>query len=340
MKLPDEVWVLIAQFLVDEKESYKKTIQILYNYMLVNHQSLAIANDWQVWKRVAQLFTDYARLLKRHMAINIEWKAIVQERLSRIILEREILVGDRTSPERRYLVQVHGSGNMFIGGDIDPQRRIFIHQFTDLPEWFGLQNDAIVKHVDHEFIMMPYHMELVGPDFKRDMLKVVDISTFDPFMLVLTESGEVIEFIFKPSWDTKWDEFTKPRRLEFPNNVQIEKIYAMDYAFMAIQNGYVWVWSVIDNPLGGENIRAPPSMITALADMFVYYIEPQALMTRLYYVPRKIIDNDSALKFRSPYKDDIVDPDALFVDIENAQVMQIIAMAVFSEEEIAAIAEK
>lgn len=335
MNLPDEVWIGVVQALVDDCESYKITLQLLHNYMLVNQQSYAIANDWQVWRKVAQLFSDYARLRKRHLAVGIDWKTIVQDRLKHIVTEREILVGDRAAPERRYLVQVHGSGNMFIGGDIDKTRAQLIHQFTD-NVWFESMQDALVKYGDNEFIMQPFH--LIGNG--QNALKVVDISTFDPFMLVLTETGEVIEFIFKPSWDTKWDEFAKPRRLEFPSKVQIEKIYAMDYAFMAIHDGHIFVWSVIDNPIGGENIRTPPTRIDALRDMFVYYVEPLGNTTRLYYAPRKTVNTDSLLKFKSPYKDDIVDPDAMFVDIENAQVMQIIAASVFTEAQIEEIAEK
>jgi len=306
--------------------------------MLVNKQFYMISNDWQIWEKVARLFSDYARLKKRHTATDAEWKLIVQERISKVILEREILVGDRTNPEKRYLVTLHGNGNMFIGSNIDNERARIIHQYTDV--FNTLQTDALVKHKNNEFIMMHYDMELIGSEFKKDLLKVVDISTFDPFMLVLTESGDVIEFIFKPSWDTKWDEFTKPRLLNFPKNVQIEKIYAMDYAFMAIEKGYVWVWSIIDNPLGDENIRTPPTLIEALKNMFVYYVELMGLITRIYYVSRDIVNKDNMLKFRSPYKEDIVDPDAIYVDIENIQVMQIIAMSVFTEQQIQQIAEK
>jgi hypothetical protein len=342
MELPDEVWIAVMDAAISTVESYKDALQILHNCTLVSKAINAIVDDWQIWKRVAQMFSDYARLKKRYHAIDIEWKTIVRERLSNVIVEREILVGDRSAPEKRYLIQVHGSGNMFIGSDVNKQRAEFIHRFTDITEGFGLQlfHDAIVKYGETEFIMMPYHMELVGPEYRRDMLKVVDVSTFDPFMLVLTETGCVIEFIFKPSWDTKWDEFTKPRMLEFPSDVHIEKIYAMDYAFMAIQNGFLWVWSVIDNPIGGENIRTPPLRLDVLSSMYVYYIEHHTSITRVYYVMRNSINNEDLLKFKSPYKDDIVDPNALYVDVENAQVMQIITASVFTEEQIQEIAEK
>jgi len=343
MELPDEVWIAIMDVLISTAESHKDTIQILHNCALVNKAFNTLVDDWQIWKRVAQMFSDYARLKKRHHAIDIEWKTIVRERLSNVIIEREILVGDRAEPEKRYLIQVYGSGDMFIGSEVNKQNVKIIHQYTDI-EGFGLQylHDAIVKYGETEFIMMPYYMELIGPEYRKDILKVVDISTFDPFMLVLTENGCVIEFIFKPSWDTKWDAFTKPRMLEFPFNTQIEKIYAMDYAFMAIQNGFLWVWSVIDNPIGGsENIRSPPVRIDALSSMYVYYIENQSLSaTRVYYVMRNSINNEDLLKFKSPYKDDIVDPNAIYVDIENAQVMQLIASSVFTEEQIQEIAEK
>ena len=305
--------------------------------MLISNGFSSLARDWQIWQKVAQKFSDYARLHKRHQATDQEWQQIVLDRLRHVVVEREILVGDRNAPERRYLVQIHGNGIMYMGGNVDRKRAEFIHMFTDLP---GVMcyNDPVVKYGDNAFIMIPFHLSVSG---KSDIMKVVDISTYDPFVLILTETGEVVELVFKPNWDTKWDEFSRPRRVPFPDGVTIEKIYAMDYAFMALEHGYCYCWSVIDNPLGTrENIRTPPIRLEALSSMYVYYVEPIGELTRLYYVPRSVADGESVLRFKSPFKDDIVDPTAQFVDIQNTDVMALIAQSVFSEEEIVEIAER
>jgi hypothetical protein len=356
--IPAEILLAIAKFVIRDTYNYEMAIKILHSNALVSTRFNDVFNANEVWQDIALKFNDYTRLYRRRCATNLTWREVIQERLSNVFIEREILVGDRERPERRYLVQVHGNGNLFIGGNINMDRSILIHRFTDLARRFGgsgEMSDAIVcrnvsnelSPVEIDYIMMPYNMNLHE--------KVVDVSTYDPFMLILTDKGNVVEFIFKPSWDTKWDEFSRPRCIDFTNTVlgskehssfetkkvSVDKIYAMDYAFMAIADGYIYTWSVIDNPLGGENIRTPPVRIDALSSIYVYFVEQNGLTTKLYYTPRTLImDDHETYKFKSPFKEDIVDPDALFITIDNQQVMAIIAESVFTEEQIVEIAQR
>jgi hypothetical protein len=334
--IPEELQLKQFIILIESVHTWEEAIRLLRNIMLVCQTWYRYGCDWQLWKLVATKFHDYVRLLKRHQSIGVEWKTIIKERLSKVFIQQEILVGDRLSPECKYLIEIHGDGTMYLGNAVLSELIMQLYMISGNDSNYG----NLVSYNGTSYMMSPFHL---SQTITGGMLKIVDISNYDPFMLALTDTGNVIEFIFKPSWDTKWDTFTRPRYVEFPNDAVIDKIYAMDYAFMAIGNGYVFVWTVIDHPMPtrdnhGENIRTKPICLEILRDFYVYYIEPMHKLTRLYYVIRS--STTDMLRYKSPFKSDIVDPTALYIDIENYQVMAIIAENIFTSDEITYIADK
>ena len=330
-ELPIELQLRILSLLIESSHNWEKAIQLLYNGMLINSQSLDLCQDRKLWQMIAIKFNDYARLYKRYKITTADWKVLVRERLSDVIIQRIILVGDRTTPENKYLVRVNGNGTMYIGSVISESQ-------VELIKYFSNNDDDldIYRYEDTYYMMIAYYLDVIG----QSTCKVVDISNYDPFMLVLTETGDCIEFIFKPSWDTKWTSFTKPRLMVFPNNTKVDKIYTMDYAFMAISDGFIWAWTVVDHPIPGSNtnsIRTKPVLLEKLSAYYCYYVEPKGNITRLYYLDRININSESILLYKSPFKDDIVDPKAQFVDVDNYDVMAVITQDIFSEDDVTTI---
>lgn len=340
--LPDEAVLNIIQHVIDSGTSAKNCIALLNNITFVNKYFHVVTQDWQIWKRIAARFNDYVRLEKRYKAVDIEWYTIVKERLSGVFIEREVIVGPRDAPERKHLIQVHGNGIMFIGTNISGRDADNIEHFDRMVLQENIQHN-LVRYHDTNYVMIPFHMqlEIVSGDVKlldfHHILDIADVSTYDPFVLVLTSDGHVIEFMFKPSYDTKWDNCAKPRMLQL--EIPMDKIYAMDYACFAIGDGRVWCWSIIDHPDGTRyNIKTNPTQLIALEPYYVYFIERSRTgFTKVYYVVRQDINEKNKYLYRSP-SIELEQSEHTWFEIPDEQVMAIMIMSVFNDDEMHDIA--
>jgi hypothetical protein len=329
--IPDEIMTMIGKAVL-RGNTIRDQLNLISIGSLVCSYWNEIWQDGYIWQCVVQSFPDSLRLERRYRATVVSWKELCRERLSSVFLEQEILVGDRTSPEAKYLIQVHGTGVLYIGAnrnsfDFIPSWRL--HQSSE-PEY-----ELVVKRSSDMYYMIPFRAAL------RDAT-VVDISAFDPFLLILTSRGNVIEMIFKPSWATKWKEHSQMRFLEFSGPVELDRVYAFAHACFALQDGFVWCWSIIDHPFPleveedrRENIKTPPIRLSQLEKLFVYHLESERDYTRMYYVDR---DAHLDLRIRSPT--DLNPEDVKFIDVSNVDIMYLISTSIFTESEIEAINQR
>ena len=351
--IPEEDLLEIVKFLTKDLIP-KAAVKIVINLALVNNYFHMVMLDRQIWKTIASSFNDYVRLEKRYKSINIEWRDIVKERLSGVFIEREIIVGPRDAPERRHLIQVHGNGYMYIGTNIPGQDLEIIRYFNRFLDMGVDDYDVmyrLIKYNSIDYIMQPFYFNLdfinnneVIQSKMNHILNVADISTYDPFLLVLTSDGHVIEFMFKPSNDSKWDDCAKSRLLEFSilncSVDAVEKIYALDYACFALSNGRVWCWSIIDHPDGTRhNIKTKPIRLDQLEPYYIYFIRrDRPGFTKCFFVDRRNINDGNQYLYRSPTLELDIEP--TWMEIPDEQIMALIGASVFTDDEITAIAER
>jgi hypothetical protein len=291
-------------------------VSVLYQCMQVSWMWLECFSHNSIWKRVAKTFPDYSRLLCRYRASGLSWKEICRERLSEVFMQQEMMIGDRAAPEARIVFKLAGTGEMYIDAFVMQNRCI-----SDLP---------------HRLANM------------QQLPKVVDISTCDPFVLVLDVIGNVWEFVFPPSWDHKWAEVSTPRNLSITDGV--DRVFAMDFACFALSNGRVWTWSIIDHPMPlmvaeheRENIATPPVQLVGLEPFWIYYIESTDHgLTRMYYETRSFVNADNRDTFRHPNDVRTIYPDRTvrYHDIPNEQIMALISQSIWSDDMISQIVEQ
>jgi hypothetical protein len=84
----------------------------------------------------------------------------------------------------------------------------------------------------------------------------------------------------------------QPRLVDF-GGALINRVYAFEHAFFALQTGVsnVWCWSTIEHPFPlevPENmriIRTKPILLDQLKKFRIYYLEATKDHTRMYYIP-------------------------------------------------------
>lgn len=339
-KIPLEIIAIVFVQVLEDQSCFESLHQ-MYILSLVNKlfQNLSLENT--IWKYIATKFVDYARLLRRYNATDRTWRDICKERVSDVFIQHEILVGSRENPEKKILIQVHGIGQMYLGVVIEDQTRIALLKRNNSE----LKGNLLTEYNGTTYVLTPCHMCKTTLNehhrtpimYKNNVWDTVDLACYDPTVLILTNDGTVIEFICKPSWDTKWDKFTYPHLIEI--DTQVEKIYAMDYCNIALSNGYCYCWSIIEHPLVGhleyktpwEIIETKPIRITALDNYYIYFVECKDNFTRFYYKKRTAMTDDVRLSLKSPT---LLFDTTEFFDIEKSQIMQFISSSCFTEDEI------
>jgi hypothetical protein len=334
--IPDEILAKFVSF-----NTLAESVSTVYRMSLVSTRWYSVFTDDVIWKSMAKLFPDYVRLCARHKTSTNSWMELCRERLSKVFLEREILVGDRTNPEDRYLIRIMGNGDLYFGRDVT----------------------SIVNYIDyisntHRIGDKVYTMDPVlcgGGD--NTIFNAIDLSNYDPFLLILGCDGRVMEFTFAPTRNGLLFYRTHERRLrslEFKKNnivYAMDRVYALDFACFALQDGYVWTWSMIDHPLPltvpenkRENITTTPICLDILKDYWIYQIAPSENLnqhTRMYYERRSLVTHRNRHWFRSIDDIKIMDPghEIRWIDVPNIDIMYLISKSVFTEDEIDTICQ-
>lgn len=346
--IPDEIIANVASQMV-VGTNVKEITNEFYYTMLVCKRWYSVFTDGNIWRSISQLFPDYVRLDARYRASSVSWMELCRERLSSIFMEHEILVGDRENPENRTLIQILGNGDTYIG---------FVNDFKDdmssKAKWNTIFSAAFkaknVKYRGLSYLMYAQYYQIKGIGPK--IFNAIDLSNYDPFVLLLGSEGQVLELIYTTSKEKKW---RKPsRELEFIKNDichKMDRVYAMAFACFALSDGHVWTWSIIDHPMplmvreeNRENILTPPICLDMINGFWVYHLEQSDVLncTRMYYEMRTIVNDRNRHQFRSPADVLLNDPlrEIQFIDVSNVDIMYLISKSIFSEDMINEITQK
>lgn len=329
--ITDELLVMIANSYFDMFDDLNTCLRAMYICYLVCLRWTNVFSEESLWKNICKKCPDYVRLLRRHRATSLTWKIICKEHLSNVIVERLILVGDRLAPEQKILLHVRGDGQLFAG-----MSDIYVFQMGEYE----------TKYDDVTYDMIPY--AVVSEDFKLERF-VADLASFDPFVLVLTADGRVIELAFLAAGVEGWNGITRPRQIYFnsgsSDRVIIDKVYAFAHSNFALQDGNVWCWTIVDHPFPLEalpeergGIKTRPLLLTRLKQFWIYHIEypPASEITRMYYLPRETHSIDELREIR-----DVVDTEEkLYLDVPNRDLMFLMSSTVFTEDQLEYYAQR
>lgn len=159
-------------------------------------------------------------------------------------------------------------------------------------------------------------------------LFVIDVSVFDPFVLILTNRSSVIELMFVQELsEGRWWDFREPRIISI--NAKILRVFAFDFGNIAIdENHNVWVWTALEHPFPDpailetqKKIRADPLLLDALSKYNIVHCEPGiADHTRMFYT------NDDSSHGCDNFKT------LPYLDVPNVQMIAMIAEQAFTPE--------
>jgi len=198
-----------------------------------------------IWKHLCKQFSDYERLRFMHDEQELTWRVIYEKRITDILHTEEFKVGYQDEPTNIMLFQIKGNGHVLMSTDYiceaetDPQAN----------EWtyFGGNRFRMNK--------LGNALPLKDLLLDEDTESFVNMSVYSPFLLLLTSSGNVYEFIFEYS-RVFGDNEHNMRRIDIPKMPSEKAILvkATPIANYAITNkGRIFAWTTIheNDPLLG-----------------------------------------------------------------------------------------
>ena len=240
----------------------------------------------RIWRKFCMQFEDYDRLKFMNEEQHITWYDLYRRRLNGVWRTEEIKVGDQNNPEDYVLVQIMGNGNAYISTDwLDMFKLTHGNnmRFGDRP--------SMTRHVcwgPRQYIMSPISQghtpiselyarrqqgqsvleRLKGAmpwttangenrEIKQSIYKIkhsafVDIASYSPFVLLLTKSGDVFEFMFLGRENNYKGDFT-PHQVLFSGldyDEKVVKIICEPIGNFAITNKQkIFAWTQFDHPV-------------------------------------------------------------------------------------------
>lgn len=204
-----------------------------------------------IWKHLCKQFSDFERLRFMHEEQELTWRVIYEKRMTDILHTEEFRVGYQDEPTNIMLFQIKGNGHVrmstdFITGEsLDPQANEWTYycgnSFRMNTLGNALSGFCKTKHPDDILL-------------DEDTECFVNMSGYSPFLLLLSSSGNVYEFIFERS-RVFGDNDHSMRLIAIPK-MQGEKailVKATPIANYAITNkGRIFAWTTIHT--GTKNI--------------------------------------------------------------------------------------
>jgi len=333
--LPLEIWDKILRYAIQHESEniLQYDLSELSKLQTVCWEWYYLLDNNFVWSNICSDFPDYRRLQKRQHATAQNWRSICRDRLLGVYIQEVVHVGDINNPTAKYLIHVGGSGDLSIGIPHNNYSRSPIGLFK-----FSLHNDSyyqltnlnrIISYDNKQIQDNPIILELdnltLGPVFSsfydwftgvdyqellkheqsetmKDNFKVIDVAIYDPFVLILTKTQTVIEFMFvQDHTENGWSDMRIPRLISLPFG--IVRIFAFDIGNFVIDTDYnVWVWTAIDHPFPDpeyietqKKIQTEPLRLDAILHVNVVHIEPSFENESRFLTPletrKKYIEN-------------------------------------------------
>lgn len=263
-----------------------------------------LCNDDNLWKTYCEKRRYFEMMQIRRKIMNEPWKNIYKIFLREIIKTCEILIGDRINPEDRVLIQLKGDGTCFISqGHIDTRNKVgsLLAMTIDLNNVIDnqlqssnteLKEDYHVKYNDYLYIMGPANEKFLSTGLNK--IRIVDFSSYDPVVLLLSDDNRVFEFILSPSWIPEYKEFAIPKEISLPleKDDRVKLIKCLPIANFAVVNSNggnkIFAWTCYEQEGTGKIVRTETKIIEQLSEFdIIDIVYVNSVHTEFAYLDRK-----------------------------------------------------
>jgi len=275
--IPLEIWTNIL---------LQSDIKTIISFGQTSKSFNLISEDNYIWKCFSNKLKHTKSYPIAQSIIEMNWKKYYQIYIRSIVKSIEVLIGDRTNPENRILIQLQGNGKCYISGRYSRDyiypvvynsyhyEMVPITEIT-LPLYYELNElNGIYKYIP--FTNDYKKKSIIFTERRKlEQTKIIDISSFDPFIILLSDNNRVFEFVLTPEWYTDYKNFAIPTEIIIPlipgdSIVNIKSTMIGNFIFVNNINptiNKVFIWSIIDNK------RINPILIHALTSIKVIDVE-------------------------------------------------------------------
>ena len=292
-----ETWIYITQFL---------DLQSLAQFARVSKDALEVWNNDLVWLYKSKSERNFQKIKQLKELLHSNWKNAYLMFQYEFIQSLEILIGDRNQPEGRVLIQLLGSGKCYISekfylGVVFSDRletnnkNIYyipyngiIYKMVRLNEYnsplYCLEDDirTITKYIPYSSNRNKWK-HIKNERLKLNNDRIVEISSYDPYVLLLTEQNKVFEFAVYPESESNVKEGLIPTEVIIPSKDPIFKIKATKIGnFVLTQNSnddvIIFVWTDVNKN------RSKVISLDPILEYKIYDLEVFNDITEMYYM--------------------------------------------------------
>lgn len=248
-------WVEILLHLRDESDHRRYDIIAIIRMLSTCRTLRYYADTDEIWFHLCKTFNDFeSRLRARQTTTRVSWAQIYRDRITSVLIERNMSVGDPGNPEYELYIKIFGNGTC----------SMYKRSYVALPKAGGMK--GLCSEIEN---MVELNIEC-GTTRKSYF---IDVHVYKPFVLLLRDDGRVMEMIFAPYYIKDFAEFEKPNLVTFPgitaNDDRTRFVRALPVGNFAVsESDCLYVWSIIDHPVNMNKIRTSPLHIEAL-DVFL-----------------------------------------------------------------------
>lgn len=290
-------------------------------------------NNDNIWYMICSQFANFARMRATKIARNASWQDLYIQRLKNLLHERSLVVGDPDAPEYTITIYIYGNGRCYIS-KVNREFARFAG-IAGIDEW---SSDSELGS-EHEFEIMRMvpieKYKSADGEHYNEITEIIDAHAANSTMLLLCQSGKVLEMMFTPSWIANYSQFHVPMLVIFPEVIQsgeyIIMVRTLSVGNFAVSDaGKVFVWTIFDHPVNMEKIRTEP----------IYLRQLQGVLTNIYDIQdvRSDTDHHTRFNYRVSCGRNLLTGEQIYedkyVDIANDQIMMLIMESYFSVEDI------
>lgn len=319
---------VIRKFVVSDVMNLLATCKILWQYR---------TND-NIWFMICSQFNDFARMRATKVARNASWRDIYTQRLNNLLHERFLVIGDPADPEYKVSVYIYGDGRCFIN---KTKCKLTIYDF----QTYFSDSDSDSEYEIMRMTPIKKYKTTHGEHYDG-ITEIIDAHAANSTILLLCQSGQVLEMMFTPSWVNEYNKFHVPVLVNFPQ-VQLGEYIIMIRAlavgnFAVSSMGKVFVWTIFDHPITMEKIHTEP----------IYLQQLQGVLANIYDIRDGepdgepdipgIPEHHTRIDYREARGRNLMTGEQLYedmyIDIANDQIMMLIMESYFSADDVDEIA--
>jgi len=229
-----------------------------------------LVNNEKMWKKFAKKlnYEKIAEIKKRKLT----WKNSYFTYLDSPIKSLVVSVANNV-PHSKFLIQLKGDGKCFISDDLENPRKgphryhvefenlvFHMNEITETSTYlYDPLNDLgkITKHLPFTKDNTKYY-EIRNRITLLNSVRFIDIDSYDPTILLLTNDNRIFEFLITPKWMRDFKEHLIPNEVKFPleKNEKIKKMICNEIGCFVISNFpkkeenkkcNVYFWTHVDN---------------------------------------------------------------------------------------------